>query len=97
MQTPSPVAGDAPAAPKLPKLNDRTWLLHCTDTLQRDELLAHAANRGVPCYRHNHNNPLALTLGWLYDLMAYYGPKRDEEKRVTPDQFKAMCDAYAAR
>ena len=85
------------ATPAMLPLDDETWVLRCADVAQRKEMLDYAASKNVPLYRHNSKFDSHLSIGWYKDLMTY-GDNEDaaKEGEVTVEQFKAMCDAYAA-
>lgn len=88
--------GGAPAC--LPMLTNDAWLCRCESVAQRNELLDYAASKGVPIYKHSRKYDWALALGWcIRDVMAYREGEPDDGPITTPGQFKAMCDAYAAR
>lgn len=87
--------GGGPAG--LPMLTNDAWLCRCESVAQRNELLDYAANQGVPIYKHSYKYDSALALGWsIQDVMAYNEGEPDDGPLTSPDQFKAMCDAYAA-
>jgi hypothetical protein len=90
--------GGAPAAEQLPRLDSECWCCKTADKKQKQQLLAYAAQRGMAQIGHSDlDSDLGLLIynGRLVSTplsLAYLS-----EQQVTPDQFKAMCDAYAAR
>lgn len=85
------------ATEKLPHLTNEEWVLRCQNPEQRDELLAWAAEQGVPCWELNHvASPVQIDLGWYGDLMAYGSIAFEALHQVSIADFKQMCKEYAA-
>lgn len=91
--------GGGPAE-ALPKLANSSWELSCRTLSEKAELLAYANSINVPIHdsilidRDKH-------LEWWVNLAGkgaiWANPQREKKAcQLTAEQFKAMCDAYAA-
>jgi hypothetical protein len=91
------------ATADLPSITNKFWVVKADSFAHKAELFDYAAKAGVPA-SNNHPDDRDLSIGsWEGKLLAYChdfnpdGSSWDEQYRVLePEQFKAMCDAYAA-
>jgi hypothetical protein len=82
----------------LPAITNHHWELRCESLAQKQQLFAYAQSKGIDtepeCYD---NRNLAVGMGkYLKRLFTWPHAAPIEERQVTPDQFRAMCDDYAA-
>lgn len=85
------------------KITSQTWELLCASQKEKEDLFAHAETCGVPLsisrrggFVYGRTDKAALLMGWLDGLMAYYGDHNPAGPTITADDFRAMCEEYAA-
>jgi hypothetical protein len=86
-----------PDTTPLPKITDTSWELTCQNEQQVQEMLAYAAKQGVPIHSELFTGKRLFLEFWAKAIWTNSESDGSYKQQLTPEQFRAMCDAYATR